>query len=67
MELMCENSLRAKHIVCLHRKVSPQISHLTPNADPTRRAVNLGVGGLQVHAIGSCRLVYKEVVGIRSN
>ena len=33
-------------------------------ADPTRDAVNLGVGGLQVHGTGSHRLMYKEVIKI---
>ena len=35
--------------------------------DPTRGAVNVGVGGLQVHGIGSRRLVHKEKVEVRSN
>ena len=46
----------------LHRKGSPQTSDRIPNADPTRDAVNLGEGGLQVHGIGSHGLVYKEVI-----
>ena len=37
------------------------------NADSTRDAVNLRVGGLQVHGIGSRRLVYKEVVELLPN
>ena len=36
------------------------------NADPTRGALNLEVDGLQVHGIGSFRLVYKEVVGFQA-
>ena len=46
---------------CLHRKGPLQTSDQIPNVDPTRDAVNLGVGGLQEHGIGSRRLVYKKV------
>ena len=48
--------------VHVHRKGSPQTSDRITNADLARDAVNLGVGGLQVHGLGSSRLVYKEVL-----
>ena len=48
--------------VHVHRKGSPQTSDRIPNADLPTDAVNLGVGGLQVHGTGSRRLVYKEVL-----
>ena len=44
-----------------------QTSDQILNANPTRGAVNLGVDGLQMHEIDSRRLVYKEVVEVRSN
>ena len=51
----------------LTRSLCLQTSDRISNVDPTRGAVNVGVGGLQVHGIGSRRLVHKEKVEVRSN
>ena len=51
----------------LTRSLFLQTSDRISNVDPTRGAVNVAVGGLQVHGIGSRRLVHKEKVEVRSN
>ena len=51
-----KQSTSLTHCLFTH-KGSPQTSDRIPNADPTRGAVNLVMGGLQVHRIGSRRVV----------
>ena len=59
-----QSSQPVYHVDCFRRKAPPSISSRIPNADPTRGAVNLGLGGLEVDGVVSRRLVYKEVVEV---
>ena len=65
--LFCENSQQPYQVDCFHRRAPPQISDRILNVYLTSGAVNVGVGGMQVHGILVSRLVYKEVVEALSN
>ena len=69
MELLCSNSQLAEQFDCFRKKASSQTSDQIPNTDPPKRCFKFrtGGGGLQVHGIGSRRLMYKEVVEVGSN
>ena len=67
MELSRENNQLLKHVDYFRKKTTPKKFDRTPNVPLIEGAVNVGEGGLQVYGIYSRRMVYREVVEVRSN